>query len=297
MCRYMPTTGKWESQGIPFPSQAQLEPLRGTYLEGHGCSDANVWSPVFLVAIFNENWAKKEAPFSMACNHAHSDFNSECCLDSDPSMFFVTFHSLVLTLCLAVAFGFMRFLFTLPSQNIIKCMCTVPYFSFFISRGQESGVWPVYFALPSSHASRVQEICSWCGISTLSVLVKSILRVWTPYSPFSFCWTTMSDCFELMFIFLLSPPFFMWRSYILSFCNCCDPSLLRFYSTGFLSIGSNYFDLLKAAERWIMAEGTVKVIFEPFLAPICVWARARDKCHDHSDRCSRYSSLLEMDIL
>ena len=210
---------------------------------------------------------------------------------------FVTFHSLVLTLCLAVAFGFMRFLFTLPSQNIIKCMCTVPYFSFFISRGQESGVWPVYFALPSSHASRVQEICSWCGISTLSVLVKSILRVWTPYSPFSFCWTTMSDCFELMFIFLLSPPFFMWRSYILSFCNCCDPSLLRFYSTGLLSIGSNYFDLLKAAERWIMAEGTVKVIFEPFLAPICVWARARDKCHDHSDRCSRYSSSLEMDIL
>lgn len=36
---------------------------------------------------------------------------------------------------------------------------------------------------------------------------------------------------------------------------------LRFYATGFLSSGSNYFDLLRSAEKWILAEGRVKVIY------------------------------------
>ena len=44
-----------------------------------------------------------------------------------------------------------------------------------------------------------------------------------------------------------------------------DFLLLRFYTSGFMSTGSNYFDILTHAEAWVFEEGSVEVCYDKLL--------------------------------
>lgn len=74
-----------------------------------------------------------------------------------------------------------------------------------------------------------------------------------------------------------------------NYSDTSSTSTLRFYTSGYMSSGSTYFELLRSAEAWVFAEGTVEVVYSELLVQILTCDPMIQWCQNSLDNKCSYS--------